>query len=69
MRGGGSAFQVLVEARHDLDEVARPIAIVELVDEDVVPAVAARAGRAGQGEDIGAAGDAGGGAGLDNLRL
>src|ERR1700692_4341070 len=38
--------QVLVEARHDLDEVARPVAVVELVLEDIVPGVAARAGRA-----------------------
>ncbi len=34
------------------------VAVVELVLDDVVPAVAAGAGRAGQGEGIGAAGDA-----------
>ncbi len=39
--------------------------VVELVLDDVVPAVAAGAGRAGEGEEIGAAGDAGGGAALD----
>jgi hypothetical protein len=32
---------VLVEARHDLDEVARAVAVVELVHQDLVPGVAA----------------------------
>src|SRR5579885_2783134 len=53
-----TGFEVLLEARHQLDEVARAVAIVELMDENALPAVAARTGRAGQGEKIGAAGDA-----------
>src|SRR5438552_7801696 len=57
--------QVLVEARHDLDEIAGAVAVVELVQQNFVPGVAAGAGRAGQAEDVGRAGDAGGGAGLD----
>src|SRR5712691_9715849 len=57
--------QVLVEARHDLDEVARAIAVVELVQQDVVPSVLAGARRARQAEDVGGAGDARGGAGLN----
>src|SRR5207302_6493427 len=58
-------LQVLLEARHQLDEIARAEAVVELVDEDPLPGVAAGAGRAGQREQIGAAGDPGGGAALD----
>src|SRR6266699_5312448 len=56
---------MLLQARHQLDEVAGAEAIVELVDEDPLPGVAAGAGRAGQREQIGAAGDPGGGAALD----
>src|SRR5258708_2581998 len=47
--------QMLLEARHEFDEVAGPVAIVELVHEDAVPGVAAGARRAGQREEIGAA--------------
>src|SRR6476620_9737820 len=56
---------MFVEPRHDLDEVARPRAVIELMREDAVPAVLAGAGRARQAEDIGRTGDAGGGAALD----
>src|SRR5664279_2941839 len=44
-------FQVFVEARHDLDEVARLLPVVELAEEDAVPGVLAGSGRAGQHED------------------
>src|SRR5580704_17143732 len=57
--------QVLVEPRHDLDEVARPVAIIELVQQDLVPGVLAGAGRARQTEDVGRVGDARGSARLD----
>jgi len=43
---------VLFEPRHQFDEIAGPEAIVELVLEDLVPAVAAGAGRAGQREQV-----------------
>ena len=56
------------EPRHQLDEIARTETVVELVDEDVLPCVAARARRSGQREQIGAAGDAGRGAALDRRR-
>src|SRR6202040_820916 len=56
--------QMLVEARHDLDEVARAVAVVELVLEDRVPGIAAGARRARQTENIGRTGNAGGGARL-----
>src|SRR5881227_3173362 len=67
---GGGAFglgsaQVLVEPRHDLDEIAGPIAVVELLRENTVPAVAAGARRSRQAEDKSRAGEAGGGAALD----
>src|ERR1700722_10205885 len=55
----------LLQPRHQLDEVARAEAVVELMDEDAVPGVAAGAGRAGQREQVGAAGDPGGRAALD----
>ena len=43
-------LQMLGEPRHQLDEVARPVPDVELVDQDVVPGVACRrwASRAGR---------------------
>src|SRR5262249_38402139 len=56
---------MFLQPRHELDEVARPVAIVELVDEDALPAVAAGAGRAGEGEEVGASGDTAGGPALD----
>src|SRR5262249_5703264 len=55
------AAQVLVEPRHDLDEIARPITVVELVAQDLVPGVAAGAGRGRQTDDVSRAGDSGGG--------
>src|SRR4051794_29390576 len=57
--------QMLVEPRQDLDEIAGPVPIVELVHEDLVPAILAGARRARQAEDVGRLGDAGGGARLD----
>src|SRR5262249_48790327 len=36
--------QVLVKPRHDLDEIAGPVAVVELMHEDVVPGILAGAG-------------------------
>src|SRR5436309_11526851 len=56
---------MLLQAGHQLDEVAGAEAVVELVDEDALPGVPAGARRAGQREQIGAAGDPGGGAALD----
>src|SRR5271169_521724 len=58
-RRGERLLQVLLQARHQLDEVARAKAVVELMDEDALPGVAAGAGRAGQSKQIGAAGDPG----------
>src|SRR5262249_1774623 len=58
-------LEMLLQARHQLDEVARAVAVVELVDEDALPAIAAGAGRARQREEIGAAGDAAGRPALD----
>src|SRR5690606_22186233 len=71
LRGGKSAepsaaaLQVLVEPRHDLDEVAWHVAVVELRLEDAVPGVAAGAGRARQHEDEGRVDDAARRSGLD----
>src|SRR5258707_14663475 len=59
------AAQMLIEPRHDLDEIARPVTIIELVHQNVVPGVAAGARRARQAEDAGRAGDARSSAGLD----
>src|ERR1700720_4337164 len=49
--------QVFLQARHQLDEIARAEAVVELVDEDALPGVATGARRARQREEIGAAAD------------
>ncbi len=43
---------MLVEAGHDLHEIAGHVAIVELRFQDAVPGVLARTGRAGQHEDV-----------------
>src|SRR6202035_769450 len=56
---------MLVEPRHDLDEIARAVTIIELVHQNLVPGILAGAGRARQAEDISRAGDAGGGTRLD----
>src|SRR5947207_14767979 len=56
---------MLLEARHELDQVARPEAVIELVDEDALPGIAAGARRPGHGEEIGAAGNAAGRPALD----
>src|SRR5271169_4548439 len=60
----GGLRQVLLQAGHELHQVAGTVPVVELRLQDF-PAVAAGAGRARQGEEIGAAGDAAGGAALD----
>src|SRR6266700_1888260 len=59
-----SRHLAFVEARHQLGEVAGPEADVELLAQNVVPAILAGAGRAGQREDVGGVGDARGGAAL-----
>src|SRR5690348_15895251 len=56
---------VLLKPGHELDEIARAVPIVELVLDDIVPAVAAGAGRAGKREEVGAAGDTGRGTALN----
>jgi hypothetical protein len=38
---------MLVESRHDLDEIAGAVAVVELVHQNLIPGVAVGAGRAG----------------------
>src|SRR5258708_4355808 len=57
--------QMLVQPRHDLDEIAGPRAVVELGGEDAVPAVTASARRTRQTEDEGRAGDTRGRSALD----
>ena len=60
---------MFLQARHQFDEVAGLVADVQLVDQDLVPAVLAGPGRARQHEDIGAVGDARGGPRLDRRGL
>src|ERR1700734_1475632 len=48
---------MLIEPRHDLDEVTGSIAVIELMDQNLVPGVTAGAGRAWQAEDVGGARD------------
>ena len=55
---------MLVEPRHDLDEIARARAVIELRRQDAVPCIAAGAGRTRQAEDEGRVRDARGGAAL-----
>src|SRR5690606_36585534 len=58
------AALVLVQPRHDLDEVAGHVPIVELWLQDLVPAVPARPGGARQREQVRAPRDPGAGAAL-----
>src|SRR5438270_513777 len=60
-----STLQMLLQARHQLDEIAGTKAVVELVHEDPLPGVAAGARRTGQSKEVGAAGDPGRRAALD----
>jgi hypothetical protein len=50
-----STPQMFLQARHGLDEAAWAKAVVELVDEDNIPGIAAGARRPGQREQISAA--------------
>src|SRR5215472_17486996 len=59
------AAQMFVKSRHDLDEVAGPVAVVELVHQDFVPGIAAGAGGARQAKNVSAVGKPGGGARLN----
>src|SRR3954453_12158110 len=56
---------MLIQPRHDLDEIAGTRAVVELGPKDAIPAVAAGAGRTRQAEDEGRARNAGGSSALD----
>ncbi len=63
-RGARSAAR-LFQARHDIDEIAGPVAAVELPLENAVPRVLAGSWRPRQTEDVGAVGSAAAGARLD----
>src|SRR6476646_1170254 len=58
LRAWTSPPRLALEARHDLDEAARAVAIVELQFEDAVPAILAGSGRPWQAEDESAVGHA-----------
>src|SRR5690348_16780563 len=62
------AAQMLVEPRQYLDEIARTVAVIELVHQDVVPRILAGAGGAGQAENISRFRNAGCRARLDRRR-
>src|SRR5687767_856434 len=62
--GLGLDLRVLLEARHDFEETAWPVAIVELSLEDAPPGVLAGAGRAWDAEYQRAAGEPAAGARL-----
>src|SRR5262245_33669546 len=55
---------MFVKARQYLDEIAGPVAEIELVHEDFIPRIFARTWRPRQAEDIRRVGDACGGARL-----
>src|SRR5215831_1592802 len=52
-----SRFQMFLQSRHQLDEIARAEAVVELVDENTLPGVAAGARGPWQGEEVRTASD------------
>src|SRR3989337_85454 len=53
----GLTFPLFLQPRHDLDEGAGPMAVVELRLEDTVPSVLASPGRARHAENLGAPGE------------
>ena len=53
---------MLIETRHDLDEVARLVAIIELMHQNFVPGILTSARRAGQTKNVSRAGKASRGA-------
>src|ERR1700740_3489452 len=59
---------VFFQPRHDLDEVAGSVAVIELPLENAVPGVPAAARRPRQAKNVGALGDAAAGARLDRRR-
>ena len=61
-RGRGSEPLFLQQPRHQLDEVARAMPVIELGGEDALPGIAAGAGRSRQHEHEGVLGEAGRGA-------
>src|SRR6185295_3698443 len=56
---------MFLQPRHDLDEIAGTVAVVELPLEDLAPRILAGARRPRQAEDVGAAREAGARARLD----
>src|SRR5262245_47214523 len=44
---------VLFQARHDFDQIAGAMSVIELVAQDALPGILAGAWRAGQTEDVG----------------
>src|SRR5262245_55823241 len=56
---------VLFQAWHDFDQVAGPVAVVELVAKNALPGILAGARRARQTEDVGASGQSAAGARLN----
>ena len=60
-----SPAAVFFEPRHDLDEIARLVPVIELALENPVPAILHRARGSGQREQIGAFGHSRASAGLD----
>src|SRR5262249_3148238 len=57
--GSELPLEMLLQPGHQLDEIAWPKAVVELVNEYTFPGVATGAGRSRKGEQVGAAGDPG----------
>src|SRR5262249_56106067 len=51
--------QVFIEAGKDLPEIAGPIAVIELGQQDLVPRILSCAWRAGQAKDVGFVGNPG----------
>ncbi len=68
MSGSGLRFDVLLQPRHQLDEVAGPVPAIELPQQNIVPGFLHRTRTARQGEQVGAAGNAAERAGLDRGR-
>src|SRR3954454_25160065 len=60
---------MLLQTRHQFDEVARPVSTIQLPAQNLLPTIAASARRAGQSEQVSPARNAAGGSALDRRGL
>lgn len=56
-RAWRASGKMLFQPRHQFDQIAGPVPAVELIAQNIIPAILAGSGRSGQGKQVGAVGD------------